>query len=249
MANPALTKSFKTAVAEQQGGFNGNMVAEPPMTVAGTAGKALLMLGVVIVSAFVTAFITIMNAQSIGSALTVAMVASLAALGVAIWVSLSKTVQKAGMFIYALLEGILVGVLSLVFEVQYPGIVLQAVFATFATAGLIFVAWRLGWIKVNDKFMKFLMFGLFAYIGLSLVNILLAVFTGFNVFATEFGWIAGLIGCTLAAFSLAADFQIINAGAEAKLTRENEWRGAFGLTVTLIWLYLEILRLLAIARR
>lgn len=229
--------------------MNGNMVAPHPMTVAGTAGKALLMLGIVILSALITAFLTVTNAPTISSALAVGMVASLVGLGLAIWVSVSKTVQKAGMVLYALIEGIVVGVLSLVFEVQYPGIVMQAVFATFATAGMIFMAWRLGWIKVNDKFMKFLMFGLFAYIGLSLVNILLAVFTGFNIFATEFGWVAGLIGCTLAAFSLAADFQVINAGAEARLPKDNEWRGAFGLTVTLIWLYLEILRLLGIARR
>lgn len=249
MANPALNRSFKTAVVEQQAGYSENMVAGPPMSVSGTAGKALLMLGIVIASAFATAFLTILNAQSIGSALIVAVVASLAALGVAIWVSVSKTVQKAGMIIYALLEGIVVGVMSLVFEVQYPGIVMQAVLATFMTAGLIFMAWRLGWIKVNDKFMKFLMFGLFAYLGLSIVNILLSLFTGFNVYATEFGWIAGLIGCGLAAFSLASDFQVIQAGAERKLPAENEWRGAFGLTVTLIWLYLEILRLLAIARR
>lgn len=249
MANPALNRSFKTAVIEQQNSAGSNMVAEPPMTVAGAAGKALLMLGIVIVSAFVTAVLTVSNVQSAGSALMIAMVASFVGLGLAIWISLAKTVQKAGMILYALVEGIVVGVLSLVFEAQYPGIVLQAVLATFATAGIIFIAWRLGWIKVNDKFMKFLMFGLFAYLGLSLVNILLALFTGFNVYATEFGWVAGLVGCALAAFSLAADFQVINAGVEAKLSRENEWRGAFGLTVTLIWLYLEILRLLGMARR
>lgn len=249
MANPALTKSFKVAETERNNNLSVNTVPVPAMTVAGSAGKALLMLGIVIVSAFITAFAILANASSFGGALVIAMIASFAALGVAIWVSLSKTVQKGGMILYAALEGVVVGTLSLIFEVQYPGIVLQAVFATFATAGLIFMAWRLGWIKVNDKFMKFLMFGLFAYLGLSLVNILLAVFTGFNVYATEFGWIAGLIGCALAAFSLAADFQIINAGVERKLPAENEWRGAFGLTVTLIWLYLEILRLLAIARR
>ena len=252
MANPALTRSFKPVLGN--GGYQSpNMVDAPSMTLGGTINKAFLMLGIVVVTALVTAFITINAAQTnpdiFNTVMMIAVVSSLAALGLAFWVSLSKTVQVAGMIAYALLEGIVVGVLTLIFESMYPGIAMQAVFATFATAGVMFAAWKFGWIKVTDRFMKFLMIGLFAYLGLSLLNLVGSFIFGWNVYGSQFGWIAGLVGCTLAALSLAADFQIIKMGIDNKAPAEYEWRGAFGLTVTLIWLYLEILRLLGIARR
>jgi uncharacterized YccA/Bax inhibitor family protein len=93
-------------------------------------------------------------------------------------------------------------------------------------------------------------FAIIGYAGFALVNFLFSMFTGSSgVYGTQFGWIAGLIGVGLAAFTLNLDFNDIARGAEAGLDREYEWKAAFGLLVTMVWLYIEILRLLSIFNR
>lgn len=245
MANPALTKSFKTAASEYQ---SSNMVDEPKMSLQGTVNKTLIMFAIVVGSALTAAFNIRMLVES-GLFYPVLWGSMLGAFGLSLWVSFSKKVQVGGIVSYSVLEGIFIGVFSAFLNALYPGIVMQAVTATLITAGVIFLAWKAGWIKVNDKFMKFMMFAIVGYLIFSLINLGFAILTGASAYSSEFGWVIALIGCGLAAFSLAADFHVINQGVEYGLPRENEWRGAFGLMVTLVWLYIEILRLLAITRQ
>lgn len=245
MANPALSKSFKTAAEEYK---YSNMVDAPKMTLQGTVNKTLIMFAVVVGSALMASFNLRMLVES-GLFYPALWGSMLGALGLSLWVAFSKKVQVGGIIGYSVLEGVFIGLFSAFLNALYPGIVMQAVTATLVTAGVIFLAWKAGWIKVNDRFMKFMFFALIGYLIFGLINIGFALLAGVSVYSSEFGWIIALIGCGLAAFSLATDFHVITKGVEFGLPRDNEWRGAFGLMVTLIWLYVEILRLLAITRQ
>ena len=149
---------------------------------------------------------------------------------------------------YAAFEGAALGGISFIFEQQYPGIVSQAIFLTFGTLGALLVAYRSGIIKATENFKL----GVAAATGGIFLVYLLSFIVGF--FGVEvplihssgtFGILFSLFVVVIAALNLVLDFDFIEEGAERGAPKYMEWYGAFGLLVTLIWLYLEILRLLA----
>ena len=150
--------------------------------------------------------------------------------------------------VYALLEGLCLGALSGFFETQFPGIVLQAVGLTFGTLLALLVAYKSGVIKATENFKL----GVVAATGgIALVYIATLVLGFFGV-AIPFihgsgplGILFSLFVVVIAALNLVLDFDFIESGAAQGAPRFMEWYAAFGLMVTLIWLYLEILRLLA----
>ena len=150
--------------------------------------------------------------------------------------------------LYAAFEGAALGGISFIFEQQYPGIVSQAIFLTFGTLGALLVAYRSGIIKATENFKL----GVAAATGGIFLVYLLSFIVGF--FGVEvplihssgtFGILFSLFVVVIAALNLVLDFDFIEEGAERGAPKYMEWYGAFGLLVTLIWLYLEILRLLA----
>jgi uncharacterized YccA/Bax inhibitor family protein len=133
---------------------------------------------------------------------------------------------------------------------MYPGIAQQAVLATLCTAGAMFAAYRFGWIKVNARFTRVMTFALIGYMAFAVINLGVGLFTNSaGAYGSSFGWLIALAGVGLAAFTLNLDFEAIVVGSREGLPVENEWRAAFGLVSSLIWLYVEILRLLAIFNR
>ncbi|HLA79153.1 MAG TPA: Bax inhibitor-1/YccA family protein [Vicinamibacteria bacterium] len=150
--------------------------------------------------------------------------------------------------IYAVLEGLFLGGLSLTYERRFPGIVINAVGLTFGTLAALLLAYRSGLIKATENFKL----GVFAATGG--IALLYLVSMGLGFFGVRIPFIhgSGIIGIGfslfvvgLAALNLVLDFDFIERGAEAGAPKYMEWYGAFGLLVTLVWLYLEILRLLA----
>lgn len=254
MANPALTRAFKKAPSNNVSQYNEtgeyqspNMTPTGVMTMEGVINKVLLMFALVVASAGVV-WVSLPALVSSGLFYPVFLGSMLVGLGLGLYASLSKEVRKGAMLGYAVAQGVFIGAFSAFLNSMYPGIVLQAVIATLATAGTIFFAWKVGWIKVTDRFMKFMMFALVGYLIFGLINLGFALFAGLSIYDSGFGWIVALLGCGLAAFSLAMDFQLVSRGVTERAPADFEWRGAFGLTVTLLWLYVEILRLLAITR-
>jgi uncharacterized YccA/Bax inhibitor family protein len=137
---------------------------------------------------------------------------------------------------------------SAVFEANYPGIVSQAVFLTFGTLGALLIAYRSGWIRATENFKL----GVFAATGgIFVVYLLGFVLSFFGVgiplihSSGTFGILFSLFVVVVAALNLVLDFDFIEQGAEQRAPKYMEWYAAFGLMVTLIWLYLEMLRLLA----
>lgn len=252
MSNPALNRAFKSKDSLEEYEINGeykspNMAPTSLMTMEGVINKVLAMFAIVVVSAGIVWF-SLPALTSSGLFYPIFLGSMLVGLGLGLYASLSKQVRKGAMLGYALVQGVFIGSFSAYLNAVYPGIVIQAVIGTLATAGTIFFAWKMGWIKVTDRFMKYMMFALIGYLIFGLINLGFALFAGLSIYDSGFGWIVALIGCGLAAFSLAMDFQLISRGINEGAPSEYEWRGAFGLTVTLLWLYVEILRLLAITR-
>jgi uncharacterized YccA/Bax inhibitor family protein len=157
--------------------------------------------------------------------------------------------------LYALAQGFALGGISALFEMSYHGIVLQAVGLTFGVLAVMLVAYRAGWIKVTDKFRMAVVAGTGAIMLLYLVDIGLSAFNvvpGGIGFIHQSGWMGigfSLLVVGLAAMNLALDFDMIDQGTAQGAPKYMEWFGAFALMVTLVWLYLEILRLLGKLRR
>jgi uncharacterized YccA/Bax inhibitor family protein len=152
--------------------------------------------------------------------------------------------------IYALAEGFFVGAISRMYETYYDGIVVQAAGATIAVFAVMLVLYRTRIIKVTNRFRKIVVsatIGIMAFYG---VCLLIRLFAGagsvsFLSSPSPLGIAFSVFVAGLAAFNLALDFDFIENGAKQGLDKKFEWYAAFGLLVTIIWLYLEILRLLA----
>jgi uncharacterized YccA/Bax inhibitor family protein len=217
------------------------ITSTPKMTVEGTAGKVFGMFLVLLATAGVTWFF----------GLTALMFpAMLVGLGLGLWATFGKKVRPGVIIAYAAAEGVFLGGITLLFETMYPGIAQQAVLATLCTAGAMFAAYRFGWIKVNARFTRVMTFALIGYMAFGLINLVVGLVTNSaGAYGSGFGWLIALVGVGLAAFTLNLDFEAIMVGSRDGLPVENEWRAAFGLVSSLIWLYVEILRLLAIFNR
>ncbi len=155
--------------------------------------------------------------------------------------------------VYALAEGCVLGGISAFMNLRYPGVVLQAVMLTAGVMAVMLVAYRAGWIRVTDRFRTGVVAATGAIVLLYLVDIGLRAFTSADIaFIHQSGWLGigfSLLVVGIAALNLALDFDMIEQGVAHGAPKFMEWYGAFALMVTLVWLYLEILRLLAKVRR
>ena len=159
---------------------------------------------------------------------------------------------------YAVAQGLFLGGISAVFNAAYSGIVMQAVLATFSVFAVSLGLFASGKVRVTPKFTRFLLIGLLGYLAFSVVNLVLMLTgispdpwglrTGVEIFGIPLGVLVGAVAVVLAAMSLIMDFDSIKRGVEGGAPARYAWAAAFGLAVTLIWLYLELLRLLAILR-
>jgi uncharacterized YccA/Bax inhibitor family protein len=154
--------------------------------------------------------------------------------------------------IYSLLQGVFLGGISAYFESMYPGIVIQAVGLTFATCLGLLIAYRSGLIKATENFKS----GVIAATGGIAIVYVVTIILGFFGIRVPYIHEGGLIGIgfslfvvTVAALNLVLDFDFIEKGSQGGAPKFMEWYGAFGLMVTLIWLYIEILRLLTKLRQ
>ncbi len=155
--------------------------------------------------------------------------------------------------LYAAAQGVFLGGISAFFEAQWDGVVGQAVLGTLSVFAVSLIAFRSGKVRVTPKFTRAVLIGMGGYLLFSLVNVGLMLFGvgGGQWGPVRSGWlgvVVSLVAVGLAAASLVMDFDSIKRGVEKGAPRNVAWYAAFGLVVTLVWLYLELLRLLAILR-
>ncbi len=237
-ANPALNdKTFQNI---------GTYTGSESMTLQGTINKTAFLLLLVIASAaytwslFLEGRVDEMFMWMIGGAIG-GFVAALVTVFKKEWSQITSSV-------YALAQGLFLGAISSVMEAQFEGIVIQAVTLTFGTAGCLLIAYKSGVIKATENFKL----GVFAATGAIAMIYFLTTILGFFGIHMPYIHENGLIGIgfslvvvIIAALNLVLDFDFIEKGAEQGAPKFMEWYAAFGLMVTLIWLYVEILRLLS----
>ena len=217
------------------------------MTLNGTVNKTGIMLLMLVATAAYTW--SLYSPENPGAVMPWLLVGAIGGFIVAIVTVFKKTWAPVTGPLYALLEGLFVGGVSAMFEASFPGIVMQAVMLTMGVLASLLLAYKTGLIKATENFKL----GVVAATGgiaiLYLVNIGMRLFGLDGIgFIHEASWMgiafSGFV-VVIAALNLVLDFDFIESGVEAGAPKYMEWYGAFGLVVTLVWLYLEILRLLA----
>lgn len=238
MSNPVFNEAnFNKRLAEAAPQRVNNAV----MTMQGTVNKSFILLAVLIAAAAFAwthpQYWNLFLWPSLIAGFVVAMV-----------ISFKPAAAPYLSWLYAALEGLVLGAISFAFEAQYAGIISQAIVLTLAVfLGILFL-YKTGIIKVTRGFYKFIMIAMFGIIIFYLLSFGMMLFgkTSFVYANTAAGIIFSVAVCIIAALSLALDFEFISKmSASNAAPKYFEWYGAFGLMVTLVWLYLEILRLLA----
>ena len=173
---------------------------------------------------------------------------AIAGLVVALIISFKQSTNPALMLSYAALEGLFVGGISGVYEDFYDGIVAQAVLGTLAVFAVALWAYKSGRVRATPKFQRGVLIAMGGYLIFSLVNLGVVLFTDTSLRGGPMGIVIGLIAITIAAAMLILDFDFAEQGVKNGLPERYSWLAAFGLVVTLVWLYIEFLRLIAILR-
>ena len=249
-SNPALGQNTFSDVARSQ--YGGDLVdASARMTLSGTVNKT----GILLLCAIATAAWTwnqFMQTHDVTFAGPAVMLGALGGFVVAMVTVFKKTWSPVTAPIYALLEGFALGGISAIFELRYPGIAMEAVALTFGTLFVMLLAYKSGLIKVTQKFRMGVVAATGGIAVFYLLTWLLSMFH-ISAFSSVFG--SGPIGIgfslfvvAIASLNLVLDFDFVEQGVAAGAPKYMEWYAAFGIIVTLVWLYLEILRLLSKVR-
>ncbi|WP_168582186.1 Bax inhibitor-1/YccA family protein [Gephyromycinifex aptenodytis] len=218
------------------------------LTVDDVIMKAALLFGIMIVVAAGTWFVGATVSPAIAS--MAMLVGIFVTLGLGLLIAFKKTISVPLIVTYAAVEGLLVGGISFMFETMYDGLVTTAIIATLSVFAAMFIGWKAGYIKVTAKSRRIFGMAIMGYLIFALVNL------GFSLFGANNGW--GIFGqgsnmgillsvfvVGLASYSLAMDFDSIDRAVSSGAPQQYSWLLAHGLLVTVVWLYLEILRLLA----
>lgn len=181
-------------------------------------------------------------------------------LSLAIIFTSRKKVRPALIFAYAAAEGLFVGGISAFFEMMFPGIVMQATLGTLAVVGVTLALFASGKVRASKRATKIFMVAMIGYLVFSLLNVGLMFFgvlpqgamfglhSSIEIMGIPLGVIIGVLVVLMAAYSLVLDFDQIQQGVRNGAPRQYGWLGGFGIMVTVVWLYVEILRIIAIVR-
>jgi uncharacterized YccA/Bax inhibitor family protein len=248
-SNPALGQNTFNDFARSQ--YGGNLIdASARMTLSGTVNKTGVLLLCVVVTAAWT-WSSFMGTRDLSMAGPALLLGSIGGLIFALITTFKKEWAPVTAPIYALLEGLVLGGLSAFFEMRFPGIAFQAVGLTFGTLFILLLAYKSGMIRATQKFRL----GVFAATGGIMAFYFLQMILGF--FGFRFATLNGSgpigIGISLfivaiAALNLVLDFDFVEQGVRSGAPKYMEWYAAFGIMVTLVWLYMEMLRLLSKVR-
>ncbi|MEU9290764.1 Bax inhibitor-1/YccA family protein [Streptomyces sp. NPDC048275] len=216
------------------------------MTMDDVVMRSAMTLGTVAVGAILAWALLPVTSTSFGLAIGSALVAFV----LAMVQSFKRTASPALILGYAAFEGVFLGVISEMYNSQWSGAPFQAVLGTMAVSGATLLIYKAGWIRVTARYARIGMAIAIAFILVTAVNLLLVVFgvaeNGGLRSMGPLGAIVGIIAIILGAFFLTLDFKQIEDGIAYGAPKEEAWLAAFGLTMTLVWIYVEMLRLVAI---
>jgi|SoimicmetaTmtHMA_FD_contig_81_448140_length_1411_multi_2_in_0_out_0_2 uncharacterized YccA/Bax inhibitor family protein len=227
------------------------------MTIDSVVQKTGLTLIVLLIAAFATWTLTpatsdTMTQAQINQLYAAMTIGGLGAFALSMLNSFKRVISPAFVLAFAALEGVALGAFSKFFDYQYGGgIIIQAVIGTFAAFAGTLAAYKFFNIKVSDKFRMGVIAAMFGMVGLMLLQLVVGFFgadLGFSSL-TGIGFVFSVLGLVLGIFMLVLDFDFVENGVRAGLPERESWRAAFGLTVSLVWIYTNLLRILAVIRR
>lgn len=226
-------------------------LADERMTLQGTVNKSFLMLVVLLAAAFWTwsQYLTSNNPATIAVPMVVGAIAGFV---LALIISFRMTSAPYLALPYAACEGLFLGGISAELERRYPGVAIQAVGLTFGVLAAMLIGYKTGLIRVTQRFRAIVFGATMAIVLLYVAAMVLHLFhvgTPFLYGSSRLSLGLSLVIIAIAALNLALDFDMIDTGVSQGAPRFMEWYCAFGLLVTLVWLYLEILRFLGNARQ
>ena len=238
MANPVLSeKAFDYELRHAN---------EGTMTINGAINKSIILTLVLMLSAMVSVFFVLANSPEM--LYPAALGSSIGAFVLALIMTFKKELAKVLSILYAILEGVAIGAISYVFNAAYDGIVVQAVFFTFADLFIMLLLYRFRIIRVTEKFRSVIVAATLCIAIVYLVNFVMSFFGAripFLYGSSPLSIGISVVIVVIASFNLLLDFDFMEKGEAYNMPKYFEWYAAFGLLVTLVWLYLEILKLLS----
>jgi len=228
------------------GGFGGPAAPTRYMTLDDVVVRTGLMLAVVLLTGAIT-WVAVPNSAS-GAVITIG---ALGGLGLGLYMAFTMRASAATALLYSAFEGAFLRGISRAFENWKSGIVVQALLGTVMVAGGMLVVYRTGAIRVTPRVTRVVVGATIGVVGLMLVNLIASLFHAGGLGLRDGGAMAiifSLLCIAVAAFNLVLDFDMIEHGIRQGVDEKFAWYASFGIMVTLIWLYLEILRLLGYAR-
>ncbi|MFJ5547701.1 Bax inhibitor-1/YccA family protein [Streptomyces sp. NPDC093225] len=220
------------------------------MTIDDVVSRTALTLGTVILTAVLAWTLLPVDAANLNKSYGIAVGAALVAFVLAMVQSFKRKPTPALILGYAAFEGVFLGVISAATSTYIgAGVVIQAVLGTMCVFAAVLFAYKMRWIRVTRRFYGFVMAAALGFVLLMVANSLFALFgggDGLGFRSGGLGIVFGIIGVVLGAAFLAMDFKQVEDGVTYGAPREESWLAAFGLTMTLVWIYLELLRLFQI---
>ncbi|MEU9608595.1 Bax inhibitor-1/YccA family protein [Streptomyces sp. NPDC048057] len=248
--NPYATNPYAPTDPQVAGGGPQAPAGAGVMTIDDVVSRTAMTLGTVVLTA-VLAWVTLpVDEGALGKSYGIAIGAALVAFVLAMVQSFKAKPVPALILAYAAFEGVFLGVISSAVSTYIsPGVVAQAVLGTMAVFAGVLIAYKMRWIRVTRRFYGFVMAAAIGFMLLMAVNLLFAVFGGGDGLGFRSGGLGilfGVLGIVLGACFLALDFKQVEDGITYGAPQREAWFAAFGLTMTLVWIYLEMLRVLSI---
>ncbi len=225
-----------------------------PMTIDSVVQKTAMTIGVVILTAMATWIltpdITTENAETVnlGPLIAAVTIGSLGAFALSMVNSFKRNISPPLVIAFAALEGVALGAISKLFNLVYPGSVTGATIGTFGAFAGTLAAYKLLNIKVGDKFRRGVIAAVFGMVGISLLSLVLNLFgIDLGIYGNGgLGILFAVAGLVLGIFMLILDFDFVEQGIANRIPEVESWRAAFAMTVSLVWIYTNLLRLMAI---
>lgn len=242
--NPFFKKSFSNEATVYNSDGSQVIDYNETMTVKGTITKSFILFGLLLVGAVIPVYLALAGKNP----LVPGIISAVIGIGLVIACSVSPKNSRYLAPAYALFEGVFVGAISLLFELRYPGVVVQGVLGTLVTFGVCLALYRFGIVKVTEQFRSIVIAATLAIASYYLISMLFYWIGGISLFhhgnsLMSIGF--SIVVIILAAMNLILDFDNIENGAAQRMPKYMEWFSGMGLIITLVWLYLEFLRLLS----
>ncbi|MEU8841427.1 Bax inhibitor-1/YccA family protein [Streptomyces roseus] len=246
-ANPYATNPY---AADTTTGMPQAPARADVMTIDDVVSRTAMTLGTVILTATIAWIAMPVDPANVNKSYGIAVGAALVAMVLGLVQSFKRKASPPIILAYAAFEGFFLGVLSSATSTYFgAGVVIQAVLGTMCVFASVLFAYKMRWIRVTRRFYGFVMAAAMGFMLLMVANLLFSVFAGGDGLGFRSGGLGilfGIIGVVLGACFLALDFKQVEDGITYGAPRDEAWLAAFGLTVTLVWIYLELLRLFQI---